>query len=138
VIGGCLAMLETQLLLDAAGFSHEACEGCVLALETSGETPQAAMVERFVRALGERGILESVRGLLVGRPETPGGSPEKRTAYRRRQRRTIAATVDEYADLPVVFDLDFGHTAPILPLPMGAPVTIDPGARTIRFTAQSR
>lgn len=138
VIGGCLAMLETQLLLDATYFSRAACEGCVLAIETSGETPQAAMVERFVRALGERGILEAIRGLVVGKPETPGGSAEDRTAYRRRQQRTIAATVDEYADLPVVFDLDFGHAAPVLPLPMGAPMTIDPGARTIRFTAEDQ
>ncbi|MFC7009017.1 S66 family peptidase [Halalkalicoccus salilacus] len=134
VIGGCLAMLETQLLLDAAYFSREACEGRVLAVETSGETPEAAMVERFVRALGERGILDAIRALVVGKPETPGGSAEERDRYRRRQRRTIAATVDEYADLPVVFDLDFGHAAPVLPLPMGAPMTIDPGARTIRFT----
>ncbi len=138
VIGGCLAMLESQLLLDIPYFSREACEGCVLAVETSGETPQAEMVERFVRALGERGILEAARGLVVGKPETPGGSEEKRTAYRRRQRLTIAATVDAYADLPVVFDLDFGHTAPILPLPMGAPMTIDPGAREIRFTARDQ
>lgn len=140
VIGGCLAMLETQLLLDAAYFSRATCEGRILALETSGETPQAAMVERFVRALGERGILDAVRGLVVGKPETPGSTVEERDRYRRRQRRTIAAIVDEYADIPVVFDLDFGHAAPTLPLPMGAPMTIDPGGRTIRFTAgnQSR
>ncbi len=139
VIGGCLAMLQSQLLVDAPYFSREACEGRILAIETSGETPEAAIVERFVMALGERGILDGCEALVVGKPETPGSTLNERETYRRRQRRTIAATVDEYApELPVVFDLDFGHAAPDLPLPLGAPMTIDTGARAIRFTrAQS-
>lgn len=85
--------------------------------------------------LEERGILESCEALVVGKPETPGTTANERETYRRRQRRTIAATVDEYdTDLPVVFDLDFGHPAPDLPLPLDAPMTIDTAARTIRFT----
>ncbi|MFC6905335.1 S66 peptidase family protein [Halalkalicoccus tibetensis] len=135
VTGGCLAMLESQLLTDTPYFDREACEGRVLAVETSGETPEAAMVERFVMALGERGILEACEALVVGKPETPGSTLNEREKYRSRQRRVIAGTVGEYEpDLPVVFDLDFGHAAPDLPLPLGAPMTIDAGAREIRFT----
>lgn len=135
VVGGCLAMLESQLLTDTPYFTRESCEGRVLAVETSGETPEAAMVERFFMALGERGILEACEALVVGKPETPGSTLSEREKYRSRQRRTIAGTVDEYEpDLPVVFDLDFGHAAPDLPLPLGAPMTIDAGAREIRFT----
>lgn len=133
VVGGCLAMLESQLLTDTPYFTRETCEGRILALETSGETPEAAMVERFLRALGERGILEACEALVVGKPETPGGDEHERERFRRRQRRTVASTVDEYADLPVVFDLDFGHAAPDLPLPLGAPMTIDSAGRAIRF-----
>ncbi|MEM4781297.1 MAG: LD-carboxypeptidase [Halalkalicoccus sp.] len=133
VTGGCLAMLESQLLTDTPYFTRETCEGRILAVETSGETPEAAMVERFFMALGERGILEACEALVVGRPETPGSTLREREKYRRRQRRTIEATVREYAALPVVFDLDFGHAAPDLPLPLGAPMTIDAAGRTIRF-----
>ncbi|MDL5362961.1 LD-carboxypeptidase [Halalkalicoccus sp. NIPERK01] len=133
VIGGCLAMLESQLLTDTPYFTRQTCEGRILAVETSGETPEAAVVERFLMALGERGILDACEALVVGKPETPGAG--EREEYRRRQRRTVAATVDEYEpDLPVVFDLDFGHAAPDLPLPLGAPMTVDTGAREIRFT----
>ncbi|ADJ13502.1 S66 peptidase family protein [Halalkalicoccus jeotgali] len=135
VVGGCLAMLESQLLTDTPYFTRETCEGRILAVETSGETPTPALIERFFTALGERGILEACEALVVGKPETPGD--DERERYRRRQRRTIAATVSEYADLPIVFDLDFGHPGPDLPLPMGAPMTVDAPTRAIRF-AQSR
>ena len=134
VVGGCLSMLQTQLMLgESSYFPQTVEEGSVLAVETSGETPDAAVVERFLVALGERGVLDRVEALLVGRPETPGGTTEGRARYRRDQRETIASVVDDYAGIPVVFDLDFGHAAPVLPLPLGAPVELDADERSIRF-----
>ncbi|GAA0237849.1 LD-carboxypeptidase [Halobacterium noricense] len=134
VLGGCFEMLESQLMLSGGLFSHMIEPGDVLAVETSGETPTHAEVERFFTVLGERGDLADLGGILVGRPETPKGTVTKRNAYRLEQRRTIERVCDEYAEnCPLVFDLDFGHTAPVLPLPLGAEVTIDTGARTIVF-----
>lgn len=134
VLGGCFAMLESQLMLDGAPFPALLDPGDVLAVETSGEMPDPAEVERFFTVLGERGVLSRLGAVLVGRPETPGGSPADREEYRRDQRRTIARVVDEYADSsPIVFDPDFGHTAPTLPLALGAPVVIDAEDRTITF-----
>ncbi|WP_227352877.1 S66 family peptidase [Haladaptatus salinisoli] len=133
VVGGCLSMLRTQLLAGSPRFGGDALSGSVLAVETSGETPGASEVERFFMALGERGVLDDLEGVLVGKPETPGGDRAARDRYRREQRKAIAGTVDEYADVPCVFDLDFGHPAPVLPLPIGAEVEIDGSSRTIRF-----
>lgn len=134
VLGGCFAMLESQLMLEDAPFPAALDPGDVLAVETSGETPEPAELERFFTVLGERGVLERLDAALVGRPETPGGSLAERNAYRQEQRRTIARVVDEYADsLPVAFDLDFGHAAPVLPLPLGATVVIDADERTVAF-----
>ena len=137
VVGGCLSILGTQLMLGESSFFPEVVdEGDVLAVETSGETPEPAVVERFFVALGERGILDRIDALLVGRPETPGTvfTVGRRERYRREQRETIASVVDAYAeDLPVVFDLDFGHTAPVLPLPLGARVELDADERSIAF-----
>ncbi|ESP87338.1 S66 family peptidase [Candidatus Halobonum tyrrellensis] len=134
VVGGCLSMLGAQLMLGASSYFPDVLDpGDVLAVETSGETPEPAVVERFFVALGERGVLDRLGALLVGRPETPVGSTQARARYRRDQRETVASVVDEYADTPVVFDLDFGHTAPVLPLPLGAPVEVDADERAIRF-----
>ena len=131
-VGGCFEMLEAQLMLDSY-FPDVVDEGDVLAVETSGETPEPAEIERFFVVLGECGILDRLGAVLVGRPETPGGPLDERRTYRDRQRWTIASVVDEYADTPVVFDLDFGHTAPVLPLPLGADVVVDTGDRTVEF-----
>lgn len=134
VVGGCLSMLRTHAVLGGPADPLRDLEGCVLALETSGESPPTAALERFLGALGERGGLDALAGLLVAKPETPGGSQADREAYRTDQRATIREAVDRYApDLPVVFDLDFGHAAPVFPLPVGAPVEIDAGAEEIRF-----
>lgn len=127
-------MLESQLMLADAPFPAVLDPGDVLAVETSGEVPNPAEVERFFTVLGERGVLAELGGVLLGRPETPGGDLCDREDYRREQRETIARVVEEYADvLPVVFDLDFGHTAPNLPLPLGAPIAIDAEERSIAF-----
>lgn len=134
VVGGCLSMLRTHAVLGGPGDPTRDLEGRVLALETSGETPPVAALERFVGALGERGALDALAGLLVAKPETPGGPLADREEYRTDQREAIREAIDRYApELPVVYDLDFGHAAPVLPLPMGAIVEIDAGARTIRF-----
>ncbi|WP_266080895.1 S66 peptidase family protein [Haladaptatus caseinilyticus] len=134
LLGGCFEMLESQLMMSEDVFPHVLDSGDILAIETSGETPTHAEVERFFTVLGERGTIGDLGGLLVGRPETPKGSLTKRNTYRREQRRSIKHVCDEYAeDLPIVFDLDFGHTAPILPLPLGSNVTVDTGERTILF-----
>lgn len=132
VVGGCFAMLETQLMLEDVPFPAIVGEGDVLAVETSGETPQPAEIERFFGVLSERGVLDRLGALVVGRPETPGGPLEERNAYRRDQRETIVRSLEAYdADIPAVFDLDFGHAAPVLPLPLGARMTVDAEERTV-------
>ncbi|PSP72767.1 carboxypeptidase [Halobacteriales archaeon QS_3_64_16] len=136
VLGGCFAMLESQLMLADTPFPAVLDPGDVFAVETSGEVPNPAEVERFFTVLGERGVLADLGAVLVGRPETPGGTLSDREDYRRDQRETIARVVDEYTEsLPVVFDLDFGHTAPNLPLSLGAPIVIDSEERSITFPA---
>lgn len=130
-VGGCLSMLQTQLMLD--GPFAELTDGAILVVETSGETPDPGQVERFFTVLGERGILDEVRALVVGRPETPKGDLADREAFRRDQRAAILRGVGRYdPDLPIVFDLDFGHAAPVLPLPLGSRLTLDGDDRTIR------
>lgn len=137
VVGGCLSMLETQLMLgegSGADFGPDLAAGAILAVETSGETPDSGAVERFFSILGELGILDAIEGLVVGRPETPGGERADREAYRKRQREAVVRGVSGYVeDLPMVFDLDFGHAAPVLPLPLGARMEIDGDERRIRF-----
>ncbi|WP_255191299.1 S66 family peptidase [Natronobeatus ordinarius] len=136
--GGCLEILDQLFLADRFAPPDDDLEGTILAFETSEEIPDPAWVAGVLRALGERGLLERFAGVLVGRP--PARShledrpPEWRKAYRDRQREVISSVVAEYnPDAPVVLDVDFGHTYPTIPIPIGGRVEIDPGTETVAF-----
>ncbi len=138
VWGGCLEILDQAFLAAKSLPDPDALEGTILALETSEEIPDADWVAGALRALGERGLLERFAGVLVGR--APARShvedrpPAWRKRYRQRQRDAIASVFAEYnPDAPVVLDVDFGHTYPTIPIPIGGRVEIDPRTETIRF-----
>ena len=108
----------------------------VLFLETSEEIPSSEYVFRVVRALGERGILERIRGILVGRPKAwefnNQKSDEDKLVYKEEQRETILRAVRQYnKDIPVVQNLDFGHTDPQICLPVGRKAIIDSKERKL-------
>lgn len=136
--GGCLESIDEILRHGVRMPSLEQFEGVVLITETSEEIPEHAYVHRVYRALGERGILERISGLLVGRPKgwefNRQNSTEAKREYRRRQQETIVTTVRRYnPEIPVVQNLDFGHTNPQICLPYGAPVQIDSTGKAIRI-----
>ncbi|WP_459194907.1 S66 family peptidase [Halosimplex sp. J119] len=136
--GGCLTVIQWLLAADRAVPDPEALNGAVLALETSEELPTAEEVRRILTCFGERGLLEQFDAVVVGRPQTRSRedprSDVEREAYRTDQREAIRQWVREYnPDVPIVFDLDFGHTNPNAPIPIGGRIAIDPSEQRIRF-----
>lgn len=104
-------------------------QNIVLAIETSEEIPSSDYVRRVFRALGEREILKNINGLLVRRPKAwefnNQQSDEMKIKYKENQRKTILDIVRTYnRDIPIVQNMDFGHTAPQICLPFGRKVKI--------------
>jgi muramoyltetrapeptide carboxypeptidase LdcA involved in peptidoglycan recycling len=88
------------------------------------------VVERILRAFGVQGIFDRVTGILVGRARDH--SPDENAAFEA----TIRAVVtDEFGrpELPIVTNLDFGHTDPQWVLPLGVRAQLDVDARTLRL-----
>lgn len=136
--GGCLSIVEWQLQADRYLPEPSRLDGGILALETSEMLPPASDVGGALCAMGERGLLERFDGVLVARPATQTWDrprdDDKRETYRRQQREEIREHVERYnPDAPIVFDLDFGHTNPTAPIPIGGQAAIDPNARRIVF-----
>ena len=134
--GGCLESLDEILRHGIRMPNLEQFEEIVLITETSEEIPGHDYVRRVYRALGERGILERVRAILVGRPKAwefdRQQSPEEKASYRRLQRETIVSTARHYnPDAPIVQNLDFGHTGPQIPMPYGSCIRIASGTQEI-------
>lgn len=138
VWGGCLESLAGLLMADVAVPDPDLLAGGVLFFETSELLREAAYVHEVLQSMGERGLLERFDAVVVGRAkartyaEDPGAA--ERRAHRQRQRETVRDMVDRYAPgVPVLFDFDFGHTDPIVPVPIGAEVTVDPLAERVTF-----
>ncbi len=134
--GGCIESIDELLRHGVQIPSLKDFEDIVLFTESSEEIPPADYVFRVYRALGERGILERVKGILVGRPKAwefdkPNTAAQKKE-YREKQREAILRAVRHYnKTAPVVQNLDFGHTNPQIALPYGGRVRIDGKARKV-------
>lgn len=138
VWGGCLEVVDSLLAADRCIPSLERFEEIVLALETSEELPSPSFVRRAMMAIGERGILEAVNGLMIGavtaQSHLESRDADERAAYRESVREAIEETVAWYApDLPRVYGVEFGHGAPRAPIPIGGRVALDPDAGRIAF-----
>ncbi|MEK7478112.1 MAG: S66 peptidase family protein [Patescibacteria group bacterium] len=128
--GGCLESIDEILRHRIKMPSLKQFENIILFTETSEEIPPADYVFRVYRALGERGILERIKGVLVGRPKAwefdKQNNAEEKDKYREKQRETILNIVRTYnKDIPIVQNLDFGHTNPQICLPHGKTIKIN-------------
>lgn len=137
--GGCLSILDQQLAAGTYLPPKEALEGAILALETSEVCPEPQFIRKLLFCMGERGILELFNAVLVGRPmRAPLANPDRpmdeKIGYHATQKSIIKEELGRYCpETPAVFDVDFGHTHPKIPLPIGGTITIDPVTEQIRI-----
>ena len=128
--GGCVESIDEMLRHAVSIPNLEQFNDVILFMETSEEIPPAEYVMRVFRALGEREILQNIRGLIMGRPKAwefdKPQSDEEKIEYKKKQRETVLEMVRQYnKDIPVVQNVDFGHTAPQICLPAGSKMRID-------------
>lgn len=134
--GGCLESVDEMLRHGVQIPTLEQFENIVLMMETSEEIPSADYVMHVFRAFGERGILERVQGVCIGRAKAREfdklRNPEERIAYRKEQQETILKVVSAYnTEIPIVQNMDFGHTEPQIPMPYGNKISIDANSRRV-------
>lgn len=128
--GGCLDVIDWIALADRMP-TNDDLAGAILLLETSEELPPAATVRGWPRALGERGTLAAVAGVVVARPpaSAPGGTrtdAAARAGWRAAQRDVVLEEVSAYNPEAVIcVGPPFGHTRPQWILPYGGEVTLD-------------
>lgn len=130
LFGGCLEVLEMHLAVNKYWPKANIFDNMVLYLETSEELPAAGFVYRFLSALAERGLLQKVKALLISIPKTQFLNqfpPEGRAAFMINQQKAINKALHDYnlSDLPIIFNLHFGHVDPQLIIPNGGKVIID-------------
>lgn len=133
--GGCLEVID-QLALAGRLPSPDDLEGTILLLETSEIVPPADWVSRWIRGLGERGILGAVGGVLLARPPVSyfENRPDAAERDRRRdeQRHVAVEQIARYNPEAVVcVGVPFGHTRPQWIVPYGGSMTLDGSAQKV-------
>ena len=135
--GGNLEILDWTLGVSRHVRPVEEYAGRVLLLETSEEMPDADAVYRMLMVMGERGLLQQFAGMVFARPKAWNvDRTEERERYPREQRAAVLRAMEEYApDTPWVYGVDAGHTDPMVVMPLGDEVTLDPvsGALTLTY-----
>ena len=134
--GGCLESVDDMLRSNVPIPSLEEFENIVLLLETSEEIPSHGYVQRVIRALGKQGILKNAQGVLIGRPKAwefnKPFAKRDREEYVKMQQQVIFETVRVYnQNIPVIQNMNFGHTDPQIPMPYGGRVRVDSNKRKI-------
>lgn len=133
--GGCLEVIDQLALADRLP-ALSALAGTILLVETSEERPPASWVARWLRGLGERGVLAAVAGVVVARPPVSDfefqPSSDESKALRDAQRDVVVETVARYnPDAVVCVGVPFGHTRPQWIVPYGGTVTLDGAAQAV-------
>lgn len=138
LIGGCFDSLMECINGTSLFPSIEDFEGSILFLETSEDFPSPTLVSYFLRTLGAMGILERINGILFARPGGDFLLEEKEEkkhwlAQYEKFDEVFIKICKEYdcQNLPIVTNMDFGHTLPQLILPYGVLAEINPNKKTV-------
>jgi muramoyltetrapeptide carboxypeptidase LdcA involved in peptidoglycan recycling len=134
--GGCAESFIPILGSNRWVPKDEQMDDAVLYLETSEDLPAAWIVQYVLIAMGERGWLDRIAGVLVGRAKAwefdKQKSADEKVAYKAEQRDIVIQTVRQYnPTAPIVQNLDFGHTDPQVMIPSGQQAAIDCSAQSI-------
>jgi muramoyltetrapeptide carboxypeptidase LdcA involved in peptidoglycan recycling len=118
LIGGCFEVFD--MLRGTEVFPKlEDFDNTILFLETSEEKPPAWFIECGLRNYGINGILGKIKGIIWGKPQDE--------EYYEEYKIVIRKVMKEFGreDMPVLCNMNFGHTEPKICLPFGALAEID-------------
>ena len=105
---------DTELFPEVSAF-----EKAILFLETSEEKPTPDDVERYLRHYGHIGVLSCIKGIIMAKPQDE--------CYYDAYKESLLKVLRAYgrADLPVLYNVSFGHCEPKCCLPYGAKAQIN-------------
>ena len=137
ILGGCICSMfdmfdpgryadmpelcrKYRLFPDAADW-----KGRILLLETSEEKPSPEKYRQSLMYLKEAGVFDAVSGVLAGKPMDE--------AYAGEYKRLLTEVIGR-PELPVVFNINIGHSMPRCIMPFGVDAEVDAEKQIIRFS----
>ena len=109
--------LCTYILLNGTEYRHKFTEDTILFIEDD-EASSAVEFDRMLQSLIHQPDFKHVKGIVIGRFQKPSKVTREQIEY-------VINTKKELKDLPVIANVDFGHTTPILTIPFGGKAELD-------------
>lgn len=132
LFGGCIEALEfmksTQYWPKEDFWNNK-----VLFLETSEEKPTINQVKYMLRNYGTQGIFQKISALFFGRANFY--TEEEKIEL---ENMILNVVINEFGakDLPIITNMDFGHTDPQFILPLGVKVEVNTQNKTVILRAR--
>lgn len=106
--------LRTFLLLNATPYQPRFTPGTVLMLEDCfmSESADGKYFMSQLQAMAEREDFANVKAILIGRFQKASGVSREKLEF-------IVKNIPQLSGLPIIANMDFGHTTPIAALPIG-------------------
>lgn len=135
LLGGCLESLYDILTTTRHEDEKAVCEKYglfpdieewkekILFIETCEEKPVPEQFEKEIAILKEKGVFDVVSGVLVGKPQDE--------AYYDEYKNILVKVVNNH-DLPIVYNVNFGHATPRCTLQYGAMARVDMKRKIIK------
>ena len=121
LFGGCMEVLE---MMKATDFwpPREFWNGKILLLETSEAKPSLHQVDHALRNYGMQGVFDKINGLIFARARDYSDDEKIKL-----EEKLVSVVAKEFGrpDLPIIANVDFGHTDPQLVFPLGVKAEID-------------
>lgn len=119
LLGGCVDVLP-MIIGTNIWPDKEQWKNSILFLETSEEYPTPATLKYILRGLAAQGIIENINGIIFGKPKDEKYYQE----YKEVLLQVIKNEVNR-PSLPILYNVNMGHTSPICILPYGITAEID-------------
>lgn len=125
--GGCIEVLE---FLKSTEYwpDPDFWENKILIFETSEDKPSPEQVGYMLRNYGMQGIFQKIKGIIFGRPKEYSFEEKERLNHY-----LINIVREEFgvSHIPIIMDMDFGHTDPKSILPLGSKIRLNPLTKEI-------
>jgi muramoyltetrapeptide carboxypeptidase LdcA involved in peptidoglycan recycling len=131
LIGGCLDVF-CMIIGTEIWPSHKEFENSILFLETSEDCPSPNEVCYFLRNLVAQGIIDKINGIIIGKPLDEKYYEEYKEIYIK-----VIGKEAKRPDLPILYNVNFGHNAPQSIIPYGVMAQIDCTNKTFSIIENS-
>lgn len=127
LIGGCIDAF-IMYLGTKIWPTKEQFKDTILFLETSEDDPSEELICWILRNLAAQGIFDQINGILFAKP-----MDEKHYEEYKQVLHQVIAIESNHPELPILYNINFGHSTPRCTLPIGVQAEINCHTKTLRL-----